>query len=84
MKLKQLLETLMTPNVQATLIDFDTDTEIATLKTSGFASLDDTIESREVKRWQITSPTAIKVVLGDPLTSSDDSGNTDPSDPGTP
>ena len=65
MKLKQLLETLMTPNAQMTLVDLDTDTEIASMKVSGFESLDDTIENKEVKQWFLISGTAIKVMLGD-------------------
>jgi len=65
MKLVDFLEALTTTNVQVTLTDLDTGAEIVSLKVAGFSSLDDTIESRQVMQWSITSATAIKVVLGD-------------------
>lgn len=64
MILRELLETLMTPNAQVVLIDLDTDTEIASMKVAGFGSLDDTIENREVKQWYIVNNATIKVMLG--------------------
>lgn len=78
MKLKDFLEALTTSNVQVTLCELDSGAEIATIKVEGFASLDDTIESRKVMQWSMQSGTAIKVILGEVLT---DSTNTDPVDP---
>ena len=80
MKLQQLLATLTTSNVEVTLTDMESGAEIASIKISGYASLDDTIESREVKQWQILSLTHIKVVLGDVLTGT----STDPDPSGDP
>lgn len=64
MTLQQFLAALQTPNVTVTIIDLDTNTEIATLKAAGYASLADTIEAREVKQWTLISGSAIKVSLG--------------------
>jgi len=77
MKLKEFLEALTTSNVQVTLCELDTGAEIVTIKAAGFASLDDTIENRKVMQWMIQSATAVKVVLGEVLTST----TTDPVDP---
>lgn len=77
MKLKDFLEALTTSNVQVTLCELDSGAEIATIKVEGFASLDDIIESRKVMQWSMQSGTAIKVVLGEVLTST----TTDPVDP---
>ena len=68
MKLSEFLSTLTSSNVQVTLTDLNTNAEIITLKASGYASLDDSIENREVMQWSITSASAVKVVLGDTLT----------------
>lgn len=68
MTLNDFLETLTTTNVQVTLTDLDTGAEIVSLKVAGFASLDDTIESRQVMQWSIVSATSIKVVLGEVVT----------------
>ena len=68
MKLSEFLASLTSTNVQVTLTDLNTNTEIITLKASGYASLDDSIENREVMQWSITSASAVKVVLGDALT----------------
>ena len=64
MRLSEFLAGLTTPNVQLTLVDLNTSAEIASLKASGYACLDDAIEAREVKQWSITSATAIKAVIG--------------------
>ena len=65
MTLKQFLTALQTANVTVTLVDLDTNTEIATLKAAGFESLDDTIEAREVKQWTLSSVSSVKVILGE-------------------
>lgn len=77
MKLQQLLATLTTENVQVSLVDMETGRELVQFKLSGYASLDDTIESREVMQWSIISATALKVVLGEILQTTNDP-NTDP------
>jgi len=68
MNLNEFLSTLTSSNVQVTLMDLDTNAEIITLKASGYESLDDAIENREVKQWSITSASTVKVVLGEVLT----------------
>ena len=64
MTLKQFLTALQTANVTVTLVDLDTNVEIASLKAAGFESLDDEIEAREVKQWTIVSVSTIKAMLG--------------------
>ena len=68
MKLDEFLAALKTPNVQVVLVDLSSSAEIITLKAAGYASLDDTIENREVKQWEIIGATSLKVTLGDVLT----------------
>jgi len=64
MTLKQFLETLVsTKDMDVTLTDLDSGNEIVTFKASGFESLDDAIEAREVKQWSIISLTHVKAVL---------------------
>jgi len=70
MKLNQLLAPLRSQNVQVTLVDLDTNTEIVTLQASGYESLDDAIENRVVSQWYIQSTTSIKVVL-EPVTTTE-------------
>ena len=65
MKLKDFLSVLTSTNIQITLKDLTTGSEIASMKASGYESLDDAVESREVMQWSITSATAITIVLGD-------------------
>ena len=52
-------------NVTIILMDVDTGAVIAEMKADGYASLDDAIETREIKRWTIVSATKIEVVLGE-------------------
>ncbi len=84
MTLKQFLSTLHTANINVTIVDLDTNEEIATLKASGYACLDDTIEQREVKQWAILSQSAIKAVIGAVVeeNTADDTPNTDPENNG--
>lgn len=81
MKLQDFLSTLVTKEVMVTLIDYETENELVTLKSPGYASLEDTIEARAVRKWEILSATRLSVLLGDVIT--DTSNNTDPSDPNT-
>ena len=66
MTLVQFLSNLQTPNVTVTLVDLETNNEIATFKAAGYSVLDDTIEAKEVKQWTIVSASALRVVLGEP------------------
>lgn len=75
MKLSEFLSTLNTKDVLATITDYETGEEIVTLKTPGYASLEDTIENRAVRKWEIVSATRINIVLGDTVTT------TEPSNP---
>lgn len=63
MTLQEFLSALATKEVMVTLIDFSTNEEIVTLKSPGYASLEDTIEARVVKRWEITSATRLTAIL---------------------
>jgi hypothetical protein len=65
MKLSQLLSTLTSTNITVSIADLDSGAEIANMKASGYASLDDTIENREVKQWMILSASSIKIIVGD-------------------
>lgn len=67
MKLSQFLSVLVGGNVQITLLDMETGKEIITLKAAGYEHLDDTIEAREVKQWEIVSTTSLKITLGEVL-----------------
>ena len=64
MKLSQFVAALTSTEVQMKLVDLETNNEIATMKVAGYASLDDTVENREVKQWSINSTTSITIVLG--------------------
>ena len=68
MKLRDFLSTLMTKEVMVTLIDFDTNNELVTLKSPGYASLEDEIENRAVRKWEIISATKLSILLGDVIT----------------
>ena len=63
MTLSEFLSTLTTANVTATVKDVTSGTELISLKASGYANLDDTIESRTIAQWQITGSTQIVVLL---------------------
>ena len=69
MKLGDFLQTLSgAGSVQVTLIDHATMGAIATLTAESYASLEDTIENREVARWTIVAANKITVELGDVVT----------------
>ena len=76
MKLGDFLKALAgSAQVQVSITDHNTSAQIATLMADGYASLEDTIENREVKRWTIVAATKITVELGDVI------DNNDPSNP---
>lgn len=63
MKIQEMLSTLTTKEVEVTLIDAETEEDIVTLKAGGYASLEDSIEDRTVKKWRIVSANSIRVML---------------------
>lgn len=63
MKLSDILSTLTTPNVTVVVKDLASGSEIVSIKASGYANLEDTLENRTVAQWQIASATQIVVVL---------------------
>jgi len=63
MTLSGILSTLTTSNVTVTVKDLTSGTEIVSMKASGYANLDDTLEARTVAQWQIESATKIVVLL---------------------
>jgi len=63
MKLSDILSVLTTPNVTVTVKDLTSGAEIVSMKASGYANLEDTLENRTVAQWQITSATQIVIVL---------------------
>lgn len=63
MTLTQFLEVLTTENAQVTLVDLNSNNEIATFKASGYSCLSASVLAREVKQWSITGTTSLKVVL---------------------
>lgn len=65
MTLLQFLSVLTTDTIQVTIKDVTTGNEIAELKASGYASLDDTIEARIVAQWSIASASHIVVLLNE-------------------
>lgn len=77
-KLSDFLSTLTTKDVQATLIDTDTESVLVVLKAEGYASLDDTIENRAVKKWSIQSSSAITIILGDAVENNASEPNNEP------
>ena len=87
MKLKDFLKTLKTKDVKIVIVDAD-EVEHIKFYSEGFEGVESDILELEVKKWFVTSPTAIKVYIDMP--ESDDSTgdnteptNTDPTDPDT-
>jgi len=61
MTVREFLATFKSNKTQVTIID--NDVEIITFEASGYACLEDTIESRQIKEWYINNPTQIKIKL---------------------
>lgn len=62
MTLTQFLEPLQTTNATLILKDFTSGNEIVNMKAAGYANLDESLETSEVKSWQITAPIPTIVV----------------------
>ena len=65
MKLSDILSTLTTANVTVVVKDLTSGAEIVSMKASGYANLDDTLENRTVAQWQIASATQIVILLNE-------------------
>lgn len=65
MTLNELLSKLTTTNVNVIIKDVKSGNEIITLKASGYASLDDTLEARTVAQWSVVSASQIIVLLNE-------------------
>ena len=65
MTLNELLSKLTTANINVIVKDVLTGDEIITLKASGYASLDDTLEARTVAQWSVASASQIIVLLNE-------------------
>jgi len=63
MTLSEFLSTLTTTNVTAVIKDVTSGTELISLKVSGYASLDNALESRTIAQWKIVGATQIEVLL---------------------
>lgn len=63
MTLRQLLSTLTSLNVTATIYDSDGKTVLSEIKTNTYASLEDTLEARTVKEWTIKGQFSILITL---------------------
>ena len=63
MKLSDILSVLTTPNVTVTVKDLTSGAEIVSMKASGYANLDNTLENRTVAQWEIASATSIVILL---------------------
>jgi len=62
MTLNELLSTFQSDTVCVSLCESN-NKEIIYFKAVGFESLEDTLQIREVLKWEITSPVSIKVTL---------------------
>lgn len=81
MTASEFLSTLTNKDAEVTLVDNDTEEVVVSLKAGGYASLDDTLESRAIKKWTVKNSSEITAVLGDAVTTEPSSDPSDPSDP---
>lgn len=63
MSLFDLISALNTKDVNVTVTDGTSDAEIIVFKSQGINGVESDVSSRNVRRWEITGATAIKVVL---------------------
>lgn len=63
MTLLQLIETLKSANINVTVVDAESDSEIIVFKNTGILGVESDVSARTVRRWELTGATAIKVVL---------------------
>ena len=65
MTLAQLLSTLDSNKILASIYDSDETTLISEINTSTYASLDDALEARTIKKWSIQVGSSIKIILNE-------------------
>ena len=63
MTLLQLIEALKTPNVNVSVIDADSDTEIIVFKSQGILGVENDVSARNVRRWLLLGAQSISVYL---------------------
>lgn len=63
MTLLELISSLKTSNVTVTVVAAETDTEIIVFKASGIAGVESNVSGCNVRRWEVTGASAIKVVI---------------------
>jgi len=63
MTLQEFISVLKTPEIKVILKDNDTDDEIIKFYSDGYSGVEADILAREVNRWEITSQSAITIVL---------------------
>lgn len=63
MTLLELISTLKTSNITVTVVAAETDSEIIVFKASGIAGVESDLSGSNVRRWEITGASAIKVVV---------------------
>ena len=63
MTLLELISTLKTSNIMVTVAAAETDSEIIVFKASGIAGVESDLSGSNVRRWEITGASAIKVVV---------------------
>lgn len=73
MTLEQFISTLKTSDIKVSVFSVeDAETEIIKFYSDGYAGVESDILARTVKRWSITSSSAISVTLEEPETVSED------------
>lgn len=63
MTLLNLISTLKTSNITVTVVAAETDNEIIVFKASGIAGVESDVSGCNVRRWEVTGASAIKVVI---------------------
>lgn len=63
MTLAQLIQALKSQNVNVSVVDAETETEIISFKSQGIAGVEGDVSARTVRRWELTGASAIKVVI---------------------
>lgn len=59
MTITEMLSTLSDKEVEVEIIDRDTEETIVSLKSGGYASLQDDIEARKITKWKINNSSSI-------------------------
>lgn len=79
MKLSDLFSVITNnASLSVTLIDVESEKNLITFNASGYESVEDTIQAREVKKVKIETANSIKVFLGGTVEDSTDDNTSDP------